>query len=165
LRVLGIDPGTRVTGYACVEGDAARPGIVEAGVFRLVKGTGEAPSVASRLVELERDLAELIERVRPGAAAVEALFSHYRHPSTAVVMGHARGVIMLTLEKAGLEVIELAPKSVKMALTGSGGAGKKQMQEAAASVSTFETSDRLRGLLARRSGESSPSARLPSVAA
>lgn len=133
MRVLGIDPGLRLTGYGCVEGDVARPTIVEAGVFRLVRG-GETRSVADRLVELERDLVELIGRVEPEAAAVEGLFSNYKHPATAVVMGHARGVIMLTLRRAGLVPVELPPASVKKAMTGSGAAKKVQMQEAVASV-------------------------------
>jgi crossover junction endodeoxyribonuclease RuvC len=134
VRVLGIDPGTRLTGFGCIEGDYARPSIVEAGVFRLVPKSGTAPSVASRLVELERDMQELLERTRPQFAAVEALFSHYRHPTTAVVMAHARGVILLALRKAGVEVVELPPASVKRAMTGSGAAGKAQMQAAVASV-------------------------------
>lgn len=134
MRVLGIDPGTRLTGFGCVEGEPARPSIVEAGVFRLAPGSGRAPPIPDRLVELERDLGELIGRVRPDAAAVEAVFSHYKHPSTAVVMAHARGVILLTLKKAGVEAFELPPASVKRAMTGSGSAGKRQMQEAVASV-------------------------------
>lgn len=134
MRVLGIDPGLRLTGYGCIEGDVSHPTIVEAGVFRLVRGKGPVPAVADRLIELEHDLSELIGRVRPDAAAVEGLFSNYKHPATAVVMGHARGVIMLTLRKAGLVPIELPPASVKKAMTGSGGAAKAQMQAAVASV-------------------------------
>lgn len=134
MRVLGIDPGLRLTGYGCIEGDERSPRLVEAGVIRLVRGAGTPPPIAERLDELERDLAALIERVRPTAAAVEALFTHARHPATAMVMAHARGVIILTLRRAGLDTIELAPKSVKMAITGSGGAGKRQMQDAVASV-------------------------------
>ena len=134
MRVLGIDPGTRLTGYGCVQGEPARPTIVEAGVFRLVPKSGKAPSVASRLCELERDLRELIERVEPEAAAVEALFSNYKHPATAVVMAHARGVILLCLQRAGVPTVELPPASVKRAMTGSGAASKVQMQAAVASV-------------------------------
>lgn len=134
MRVLGIDPGTRITGFGCIEGEPARPNIVEAGVFRLAPGSGKAPSVASRLLELERDMTELLERVQPKAAAVEALFTHYNHPATAVVMAHARGVILLTLKRAGIDAIELPPASVKRAMTGSGAAGKAQMQHAVASV-------------------------------
>ena len=134
MRVLGIDPGTRITGFGCVEGDPARPTIVDAGVFRLVPRSGKGPCIPARLVELERDLKELLDRVNPDAAAVEALFSHYRHPATAVVMAHARGVIMLTLRKAGIRAVELPPASVKRAMTGSGAASKGQMQAAVASV-------------------------------
>ncbi len=134
MRVLGIDPGTRLTGFGCVEGDVARPTIVDAGVFRLVPKSGKAPSVASRLAELERDMCELLERVNPEAAAVEALFSHYKHPATSVVMAHARGVILLCLKRAGIEAIELPPASVKRAMTGSGSASKAQVQSAVASV-------------------------------
>jgi crossover junction endodeoxyribonuclease RuvC len=134
VRVLGIDPGTRLTGFGCVEGDPARPTIVEAGVIRLAPTSGAAPSIPTRLIELERDLRELLERVRPEAAAVEAVFTHSKHPSTAVVMAHARGVILLTLKRAGIEALELPPASVKRAMTGSGAAGKAQMQAAVASV-------------------------------
>lgn len=134
MRVLGIDPGLRLTGYGCIEGDDRAPSIVEAGVFRLAKSAGTPPPIVNRLAELEHDLGQLIERVRPESAAVEALFAHYKHPATAVVMAHARGVILLALHRAGIPFVELAPKSVKQAMTGSGRAGKRQMQESVASV-------------------------------
>lgn len=135
MRVLGIDPGLRVTGYACITGDAASPAavehaadIVEAGVFRLVRGGGKVPPIASRLVELEQDLAELVDRTAPDAACVEGLFAHYRHPSTAVAMGHARGVILLVLARAGVPVREIKPAEVKRSATGNGAATKRQVQ-------------------------------------
>lgn len=137
MRVLGIDPGLRITGYACLEGDAVRPAIVEAGVFRLTTksddGEGVA-SVASRLVELERDTVDLMERVRPERIAVEGLFAHYKHPATAIVMGHGRGVILLCAQRLGIEVVELKPAEVKKAMTGSGSATKEQMVGAAQRV-------------------------------
>ena len=135
MRIVGIDPGLRLTGFACLEARDGEvlPRIVEAGVFRLSRGQ-RPPPVSARLVELERDLCELLDRVSPSAVAVEGLFSHYRHPATAVVMGHARGVILLAIERAGLELVELKPKEVKVAMTGSGAAGKAQMQQAVASV-------------------------------
>lgn len=119
-----------MTGYGCVQGAVGRERLVEAGVFRLV-GTGEAaPSVASRLGELDRDLRELLERVRPEAVGVEALFSHYRHPATAVVMGHARGVLLLAAQRAGVRIVEVRPAAVKKSLIGHGAASKEQMQRA-----------------------------------
>jgi crossover junction endodeoxyribonuclease RuvC len=129
VRVLGIDPGLRVTGYGCVEGDAVRQSIVEAGVIRLVSGSG-TPPIADRLVELERDAAEAIERLRPDLVAVESIFAHKDFPATAVAMGHARGVLLLCARRSGAEVVELQPRLIKHTLTGSGRASKEQMQRA-----------------------------------
>jgi len=106
MRILGIDPGLRLTGYACLEradDSTDTPAIVEAGVFRLdqrvqgedVEGahTKSAASVSARLVELDRDFRDALERLKPEVVAVESLFAHYKHPATAIVMGHARGVL------------------------------------------------------------------------
>lgn len=134
MRVLGIDPGSNVTGFGCVEVDdaRARPVLVEAGVFRLngVKEAKGVASISSRLVELDTDLRELLERVSPDVVAVESLFAHYKHPATAITMGHTRGVILLAVERAGCRLVELKPNEVKKALTGYGHASKAQMQAA-----------------------------------
>lgn len=129
MRVLGIDPGLRITGYGCVESARLDPTLIEAGVFRLT-GAGKRETVSDRLLELETDISALIERLRPEAVAVEALFAHYKHPATAIAMGHARGVILLSIRRAGLALVELKPNEVKKFLTGNGHAGKEQMQEA-----------------------------------
>jgi crossover junction endodeoxyribonuclease RuvC len=131
LRVLGIDPGLRITGYGCIEYSHA-PTIVEAGVFRLGKGgTGRsAASISSRLSELDHDFRELLARVTPEAVAVEGLFAHYGHPATAIVMGHARGVLLLAVQQAGIQLVEVKPTQVKKSLTGFGHADKSQMQRA-----------------------------------
>lgn len=136
MRVLGIDPGLALTGYGCVEErgqGCAPPALVEAGCFRFQPRR----SVSRRLVELERDLCELIERVRPGAVCVESLFAHYAHPRTAITMAHARGVILLVAQRAGAEVLELPPAEVKKAITGNGRATKEQMQRAVAAQMGF----------------------------
>lgn len=131
MRFLGIDPGLRITGYGCVEGEPGDPKLVEAGVIRLARdGTPAAPTVADRLAELDADLGAILERLRPGAVAVESLFAHYKHPATAIAMGHARGVILLNVRRAGLPLIELKPNEVKKFLTGHGHAPKVQMQDA-----------------------------------
>jgi crossover junction endodeoxyribonuclease RuvC len=129
MRVLGIDPGLRLTGYGCVCGQPGRPELVEAGVFRLA-GKGPLRSVPARLAELSDDLGALLDRLEPQAVAVEGLFSHYKHPATAVVMAHARGVVLLAVEMRGLRLVELKPAAVKKSITGSGRAGKPQMQRA-----------------------------------
>lgn len=135
---MGIDPGLRLTGYACVAGGGGVDRVemdfggfkgvdlVEAGVFRLKERT----PVAARLVELERDFCEALERLRPDVVAVEKLFSHYKHPTTAAIMGHARGVVLLGVCRAGIKLVELGATEVKKSLTGHGHAKKSQMQDA-----------------------------------
>jgi crossover junction endodeoxyribonuclease RuvC len=182
MRILGIDPGLRITGYGCVEGECDDLRLVEAGVFRLTGGVargssrgvaingddpggvpddgesaepdagdalpaarptgvrsagvrsagarsaGRARAVSARLLELDNDLSGLIDRLRPDLAAVEILFAHYKHPATAIVMGHARGVILLALARRRIPLIEVRPNEVKKSLTGNGHASKDQMQ-------------------------------------
>jgi crossover junction endodeoxyribonuclease RuvC len=132
VRFLGIDPGLRITGYGCVtppSSGRAEATLIEAGVFKL-KGAGKRETVSDRLLELETDVAALIERLKPEAVAVEALFAHYKHPATAIAMGHARGVILLAIRRAELTLVELKPNEIKKFLTGNGHASKEQMQEA-----------------------------------
>jgi len=131
VRILGIDPGLRLTGYGCVDARGPEPTLVEAGVFRLKMVTGgKRTPVSDRLLELHQDVEERLARLRPEAVAVEALFAHYKHPATAIAMGHARGVILVSIRKAGLRLIEFKPNEIKMFLTGHGHAGKPQMQAA-----------------------------------
>ena len=140
MRILGIDPGLRLTGYASLD-EMAEPGsclatgepvrLHEAGVLRLGRSGGtDAMTVSARLDELDRDFRGLLDRIRPQAVAVEALFSHYGHPATAIIMGHARGVMLLAVRQAGLTLIELRPATVKKSITGNGQARKDQMQRA-----------------------------------
>jgi crossover junction endodeoxyribonuclease RuvC len=128
VRILGVDPGLRLTGFGCLDIDPARPTdaptLVDAGCVKLPLKR----SVAFRLDLLERELSAVVAELRPTAAAVEALFAHYAHPRTAITMAHARGVILLVLERAGLEPLELPPNEVKKATTGHGQASKRQMQ-------------------------------------
>lgn len=143
MRVLGIDPGLRLTGFGLVE-SAVRSGsssgsgvgigrsasygavrLVDAGVLRFKAGL----TVSARLAELERDLNEVIESSKPELVAVEKLYAHYAHPTTAIIMGHARGVVLLCVQKAGVELLELGATEVKKSLTGNGHASKRQMQE------------------------------------
>lgn len=132
---MGVDPGLRTTGYACLEGGRRGPRLVEAGVIRLSRSEGKgegrtASSVSGRLEELDREFRGLLERLTPEAVAVEAVFAHTQHPATAIVMGHARGVLLLAIRRAGLRLIELRPAEVKKSLTGNGQAGKAQVQRA-----------------------------------
>lgn len=126
MRVLGIDPGLRLTGYGLVRVrvGAIEPTLVEAGVIKLDAKT----AVASRLAQLAEDLDGLLDTLEPTHVAVEKLFAHYAHPRTAIVMGHARGVILLCAQRRGLGITELGATEVKKSLTGNGHASKEQMQ-------------------------------------
>ncbi len=130
MRLLGIDPGLRLTGYGCIDASGLSATLVEAGVFRLAKAGTAARSISSRLVELDADFRGVLKRLRPEVVAIEGLFAHYKHPATAIAMGHARGVLLLAVEQAGLPLVELKPKAVKKSLTGFGSADKAQMQRA-----------------------------------
>lgn len=119
----------QITGFACVECAAGEePRLIEAGVFRLGGGSGAAGSLSERLVELDGDLRELLDRTSPDLVAVEGLFAHYKHPATAIAMGHARGVILLAVHRAGVRLVEYKPNEIKKAVTGYGHASKEQIQ-------------------------------------
>jgi crossover junction endodeoxyribonuclease RuvC len=128
MRILGIDPGLQLTGYGCVDVRARsrEPALVEAGVLRLKARA----SLAFRLAQLKDDLDALLDELRPEVMVVEKLFSHYRHARTAIIMGHARGVVLLAGEERGIRLEELAPTEIKRAVTGHGHASKMQMQRA-----------------------------------
>ncbi len=131
-RFMGIDPGLRLTGYACLEGPSDTPRIVEAGVFRL--SSSKPRSVSDRLLELHADLVEAIDRLHPNIVAVESFFVHPKHPATSVTMAHARGVVLLAIRQAGLPLVEFKPNLVKRAMTAHGLASKAQMQRAVQSM-------------------------------
>ena len=90
VRVLGIDPGLRITGYALLELTGRKIRIVEAGV---VKSRGE--TLEERIRDIYNGVREVVEKFSPESLALEALYSHYKRPMTAVLMGHARGAICL----------------------------------------------------------------------
>jgi crossover junction endodeoxyribonuclease RuvC len=121
---MGIDPGLLLTGYGVIEWTGARPRLIDAGVIRL---TARAP-LPDRLVELEAELDELVREQTPDVCAVEQLYSHYAHPRTAILMGHARGVILLVARRHGVRVEQLSANRIKQSLTGHGHASKLQMQ-------------------------------------
>lgn len=126
MRILGIDPGLRLTGYGVVDWRPLRPVLVDGGVIRLKDKT----PIHERLVELEAELDALVAEHKPDVCAVEQLYSHYNHPRTAILMGHARGVILLVAARRGVQVEELAANRVKQSVTGHGHASKPQVQRA-----------------------------------
>lgn len=126
-RVLGIDPGTSVAGYAVIDfdrrGDAT---IVDAGVLRLDPDA----TLSWRLRQLFDDVTALVAEHAPTHLALEAVFSHAEFVRSAITLAHARGVVLLAAEIRGIPVAELPPAEVKKAVTGNGRATKSQMQRA-----------------------------------
>ena len=132
MRILGIDPGLQRTGYGVVDvaGGVGAPRLVEAGVIRTERSDG----LARRLAEISTGLDAVLREFQPDAVAVEQLYSHYAHPRTAILMGHARGIVFLAAAQAHVPVVSYGATRVKKALTGSGHASKHQVQRAIASA-------------------------------
>lgn len=122
--ILGIDPGTAVTGYGIVRKDGRNPlTLVECGVIR----TKPRDSLPQRLAEIHDGVLELIRRHEPAVLSIEDIF-YARNVRTTVVLGHARGVILLAAAHAGLEIHEYPPSEIKKAVAGTGAATKPQIQ-------------------------------------
>ena len=132
MRILGIDPGLERTGYAVVEvpDGVGVPQLVEAGIIR----TSPSQAMPDRLVEIHTGVASVIAEFKPDAAAVEELYSHYAHPRTAILMGHARGVVYLAAAEAGVPLVSYSATHIKKSLVGSGHASKEQIQRAVQSL-------------------------------
>lgn len=131
MRILGIDPGLERTGYGIIDAPpAGTPRLVEAGVIT----TRPADALPARLMEIQSALAAVLAEFKPDAVAVEQLYSHYAHPRTAILMGHARGVVLLAAAEAGVAIESYSATHVKKSLIGSGHASKQQVQRAVQSV-------------------------------
>lgn len=123
MRVIGIDPGTAITGWGVVEGDGDALKMIAAGVITTVAGT----PLPKRLQVIYRELTNIIAEQQPDSSAIEELFFS-KNAKTALAVGHGRGAAMLALANADLSITEYKPLEVKQAITGHGGADKVQMQ-------------------------------------
>ena len=122
MIVLGIDPGTRHLGWGVVDAQGARVKHVAHGVIHAVSEVG----LSDRLVKIDDELARVIEQYAPVEAAVESIFFS-RDPQAAAKLGHARGVVLLRIAKAGVAFAEYAPAHIKRAIVGGGMADKRQV--------------------------------------
>lgn len=125
-RVLGIDPALSTTGYGVISFNGNQIQLIDAGVIRVPRDQ----ALPSRLKELYDGVMEILGEHQPQFFAMEQLYSHYERPRTAILMGHARGVICLAAANAGVQVSSYEPTKVKKLLTGNGRAPKNQMQAA-----------------------------------
>lgn len=122
MRLLGLDPGLRVTGWGVIEAVDNRLRPIADGIVR----SDERLALADRLLQLHLGLAEVIRLHQPQEAAVEQTFVN-RNPESTLKLGQARGVVLLAPAAAGLPVAEYAPSQVKQALVGTGRADKEQV--------------------------------------
>ena len=124
VRILGIDPGLQVCGYACLETGQDKERLIEAGVIRTTGGS----AIEEKLNRIAEDIESLLKSFRPDVVAVEELYAHYAHPRTAILMGHARGVILQKCAGAAIEVRSFSATRIKKSITGNGRASKGQVQ-------------------------------------
>jgi crossover junction endodeoxyribonuclease RuvC len=122
VRILGVDPGSRCTGYGVIDADATTARCIDAGVIRL-----DGESMPARLHGIFDSLREVIERGQPEVLAVEQVFMH-RNAASALKLGQARGAVICAAAQRRLVVHEYAPRAVKQAVVGSGAADKAQVQ-------------------------------------
>lgn len=128
IRVLGVDPGLQVTGYGVIEySPGALPDnglkIIEAGVIR----THVTSGIALRLEKIYMGLESAISELRPDVLVIERLYAHYKHPATAILMGHVRGVVCLLSGTKNIPLVSIAATHIKKAVTGKGHASKEQV--------------------------------------
>jgi crossover junction endodeoxyribonuclease RuvC len=124
VRVLGIDPGLTASGYGIVDVNGRREALTEAGVIH--PGGRE---LSARLRRLHQAITEVLEEWQPEVVVIEEVYSKYRHPRTAILMAHARGVICMAAGAAEREVVHYAASEVRRALTGNGRASERQVRE------------------------------------
>ena len=126
MIILGIDPGLIITGYGVIEAGKARTSVnlKEAGVIR----TNSGENITKRLDKIYKNLIEVIADHDPEVVVLEKLYSHYKHPVTSILMGHARGVACLAAGTSGKRLVSYPSTRIKKAVTGRGQASKIQIQ-------------------------------------
>jgi len=126
VRILGVDPGLIRTGYGVVE-SAPSGGLklIEAGIIRTVSGE----RISKRLADIFRNISDIIKEHSPEVLVLEKIYSHYKHPATAILMGHARGVVCLASGMNNIKLVNYPATRIKKAVTGNGKATKNQIQK------------------------------------
>jgi crossover junction endodeoxyribonuclease RuvC len=134
MKILGVDPALTVTGYGIIEINKNKLALLGAGIIR----TSAQQNSAERLDTIYRAIEKLITDIHPDTLVLEKLYAHYRHPTTAYLLGHARGVICLACAKNNIPLFEYAATRVKKAIVGNGLASKYQVQRMVASILNLE---------------------------
>jgi len=130
MRILGIDPGLGITGYGLIDAQGNSVRLIEAGIIR----SNAKEKMEKRLASIYKKIISLIKDTTPEAVVLEELYSHYKHPRTSILMGHARGAICLAAEHQDVELVNYPTTKIKKAITGRGRASKAQMQRTVTSL-------------------------------
>ena len=125
MRILGVDPGLGTTGYGAIRADGSSFRLIEGGVV----STRRTDPLEKKLLTLRQGFRQVVQSCRPEVVVLEDLYSHTQHPQTAILMGHARGVLLSVCSEKHLPVVNFPAKRVKKAIVGNGNATKTQIQE------------------------------------
>jgi len=135
MVILGIDPALTITGYGVINiGKDSHISLVEAGIIK----TCRQNNIPLRLKKIHKAVNDLLTEFRPDAAVLEKIYAHYRHPTTAFVLGQARGVICLACAQSEIPLTEYSATRVKKAIVGRGLASKQQVQSMVAKLLNFQ---------------------------
>lgn len=124
MRILGIDPGLVITGYGIIDENKGSFKLIEAGIIR----TSSKQELSQRLNRIYTSLNRLIDETKPDVLVLEKLYTHYRHPTTAALLGHARGIICLASSQKNIAFFEYPSTRINKAILGRGNASKHQIQ-------------------------------------
>ena len=122
MRILGIDPGLNTTGYGIIEDKSFR--LIEAGIIKTRVNT----PIQDRINKIFEEISGLIEEYKPEVLVLEKIYSHYRHPTTAILMGHARAMACLVCGRFNVRLVNYPSTKIKKVVTGNGHASKLQVQ-------------------------------------
>ena len=128
MRILGIDPGLGTTGYGIIEDRTFK--LIEAGTIKTQANT----PIQSRLKKIFDSLTEIIKEYEPDVLVLEKIYSHYKHPTTAILMGHARAAACLVSGIYDIRLVNYPPTKIKKTITGNGHASKQQVQRMVQSI-------------------------------
>ncbi len=130
LKILGIDPGLNITGYGLIQKEKTSLKLIEAGIIK----TSSKTLFEDRLKTIFENIAKILTEYKPDVCVLEKLYSHYRHPTTVILMGHARGVICCASSIQRIKLVGYSVKRINKAVIGRGNATKTQIQMMVTSI-------------------------------
>ena len=130
MIVLGVDPGLKATGYGVLKWDKAKLGLLEVGAIE----PKPRDLIENRILNIHQNLNDVIQQYHPEVMILEKLYSHHKHPTTAAILGHVRGVICLLCAQHKIKLVEQSVKRIRQSLTGNGNASKSQTQQVVAHI-------------------------------